>query len=414
MSESQTQRRKIDEDVDSVKAKLDTEECMELAVEAGKPRMRQLYEIFRLSRMTGQLQGHEYYYFQLYDDSQFSFEDKTRFASERFGNHLITCTNDVDWHYLSTDKFKSYCYLDAQSFPIPETQAIMYEREREFEDVPKLESIADVKRFFESEARFPLYAKPVFGIGSIGNFLIRGYENGMVRFHDDSELSLEDFYRQVEPKHAYMLQTLLTPQTDLIDVSPLISTVRLVVMYQNGQPQIIHSLWKIPSAANIADNFWRKGNMLANLDSETGRINRFIRGTGPWLENLNEHPESGIQMMDYQVPHWPEIVDMCIEGAKSFSPLRFQSWDIGLAKDGPVVVEVNSGSALGLAQLAQGRGFLTDEFLLFLDEHNCKLKRRPKLPQRKSVSRQTLAPEPKKPLPTFQSDARAEELTTSK
>lgn len=402
MTEQVTGNRKIDEDVEAVKSKLDLEVCMEMAVEAGKSRVGQVLDIFRLSKTTGRLQANEYYYFQLYDDKQFTFEEKTRFASERFGNYLITRTNDVDWHYLSVDKFKAYSHLEAQDFPIPETQAILYEKDRDFDGVPKLSNQQEFESYLKSDARFPIYAKPVFGIGSIGNFLIRGFEDGKVLLHGDDDMEIGEFYRKVEPKHAYMLQTLLTPHQDLVDVTPHISTVRLVIMIQDGQPKIIHSLWKIPAAENIADNFWRKGNMLANVDFHTGQVNRLIRGTGPWLEELDKHPVSGIDMNGFQIPYWSDIVEMCKEGAKAFSPLRFQSWDIGLAPEGPVVVEVNSGSALGLAQLAQGKGFLTDEFLGFLSDHDCKLKRRPKLRRRAGRGSSSPVSElPKVPVPTL-------------
>ena len=59
--------------------------------------------------------------------------------------------------------------------------------------------------------------------------------------------------------------------------------------------------------------------------------------------------------------------------AQYFSGLKFQSWDIGLTDQGPVVVELNPGSSFILPQLAEGRGFLTDDFLEFLRDCGCKL-----------------------------------------
>ena len=50
-----------------------------------------------------------------------------------------------------------------------------------------------------------------------------------------------------------------------------------------------------------------------------------------------------------------------------FDKLRYQSWDIAICPDGPMVVEVNAGSAFNLSQLAAGRGILTDRFRAFLE-----------------------------------------------
>lgn len=378
--ENQTTQRKIDEDVEVVKSKLDLEECMQIACDQGKSRFSQLFEIYRLSRMSGRLSADEYYYFQLYDDKQFRFADKTRFASEKFGNHLITRCNHVDWHYKSVDKFRAYSYLQEQGFTTPTTQAVLFEGEREFAGLTKLSSMERLEKFFVTEAEFPIYFKPVYGIGSIGNFLVKAYDDGQVILHDETSLTLEDFYRQVEPKHAYLIQTLLRPHDTLLEISPRLTTVRLIIMFQDGQPKILHTLWKITAADNIADNFWRKGNMLALIDLPTGTVNHVVRGTGPFKEKIEEHPQSKIKLPGFQLPYWSEVVNTCLEGAKTWSQLKFQSWDIGLTPDRPTVVEVNSGSALGLTQLATGQGFLTDEFLYFLKENKTSLKRKPKVP----------------------------------
>jgi hypothetical protein len=50
-------------------------------------------------------------------------------------------------------------------------------------------------------------------------------------------------------------------------------------------------LLKIPAATSIADNYWRPGNLLADLDPMTGVIRRVVRGKGLELEELSKHPE---------------------------------------------------------------------------------------------------------------------------
>ena len=38
--------------------------------------------------------------------------------------------------------------------------------------------------------------------------------------------------------------------------------------------------WKIPAPHNIADNFWRPGNLLAALDRHTGEVKRVTTNVG--------------------------------------------------------------------------------------------------------------------------------------
>ena len=371
-------KRKVDEDVAIVKNKIDIDASMKEATKAGKSSIGQVIDIMRLSRTTGRLQASEYYYYQLYDDSKYTFEEKTRFASERFGDSVIKACNDVDWHFKSVDKFKAYEYLEAQGFPVPESQAIFYEKDRDFGKLPRLADPSSMRDWLKNDAKFPFYAKPVFGIGSIGNFYVTKFVDDHVILMDGTSLALDEFYEQVDPSHPYLIQTVLHSHEKVTEISPRLSTVRIILYWRDGHPQVLHSLWKITAAESIADNYWRKGNMLAHVDSETGRINRVVSGTGPWLQVHQTHPVSGQSLIGWKLPFWPEIIDMCIEGAKTFSPLRFQSWDIGLAEQGPIAVEVNSGSAMSLPQLATGKGFLTDDFLDFLSNFDYKFKRLPK------------------------------------
>ena len=141
----------------------------------------------------------------------------------------------------------------------------------------------------------------------------------------------------------------------------------MILIIEDDQPEIIETIWKIPTGANVADNFWRAGNMLAAVDGDTGQVRRVIRGFGPDLEELDHHPDSGKPLKGLVLPNWDDLRTQCLEFAMVFDKLRYQSWDIAICPDGPMVVEVNAGSAFNLSQLAAGRGILTDRFRAFLE-----------------------------------------------
>src|SRR3546814_20915873 len=87
---------------------------------------------------------------------------------------------------------------------------------------------------------------------------------------------------------------------------------------------------KIPAGANIADNFWRAGNMLANIDPEHGTILRVLRGTGPGMEEFQQHPATGQPLVGTRLPHWQELRRVSDACARLFAPVRHQSPDIAL------------------------------------------------------------------------------------
>ncbi len=58
------------------------------------------------------------------------------------------------------------------------------------------------------------------------------------------------------------------------------------------------------------------------------------------------------------MPGWADVVALAERAALTFPAVRTQSWDVALTHRGPVLLEVNWGGDLNLAQLAYGRGIL--------------------------------------------------------
>ena len=68
-----------------------------------------------------------------------------------------------------------------------------------------------------------------------------------------------------------------------------------------------------------------------------------------------------------------EIARTC---SQVFAPIRYQSMDVAITPNGPKLIEINTGGAFDLPQLASGCGFLTDEVLHFFTDCGVKLGRR--------------------------------------
>jgi 2-phospho-L-lactate transferase/gluconeogenesis factor (CofD/UPF0052 family) len=64
----------------------------------------------------------------------------------------------------------------------------------------------------------------------------------------------------------------LLPHPALQGITSGTPTVRVIVILEDGRPEILHTIWKIPAAGNVADNFWRPGNLLADIDAATGTV----------------------------------------------------------------------------------------------------------------------------------------------
>jgi hypothetical protein len=79
------------------------------------------------------------------------------------------------------------------------------------------------------------------------------------------------------------------------------------------------------------------------------------------------HPDTGVELMEFQLPDWAIVRDLCLKVAMVFPNLRMQAFDIASSDRGPVVIEVNVGGDYNLPQLATGQGMLTPHFLKFFE-----------------------------------------------
>ena len=165
----------------------------------------------------------------------------------------------------------------------------------------------------------------------------------------------------------FLLQRALRPHAELQGIMPgaCLGTVRLVTIQVRGQIDIVFGCLKIPVGNNIADNFLagKSGNLLAEIDLETGRV---WRAFGPDMQYPGvicerfQHPDSGIELPGYQFPHWGELVAAVKAGSSAFHELKTIGWDAALTEQGACLIEANSRYDCDLLQVATDRGLKGD------------------------------------------------------
>jgi len=356
---------------------IDVLACLRLARRLkGKPYASQFAEILRLGLGDGHLSAKDYFYYQLYDDERHSPEEKARFLSESITRRVAEACCDIRCWGASEDKILAYTLLAATGAPIPETQAVFSSVGRQFGKVPRLTGTIDLEGFLARQARFPLFCKPIGGLGSFGACMLRAREGDRIEAARGEWFTIPDLAQRLDEGGGYLLQTVLEHHPALRPICEAVATVRIIILVEQGRPEVLHTIWKIPAAGNFADNFWRGGNLLADIDPESGTVRRVVRGIGPNLEEVATHPDTGGRLLGLALPYWKAIVDLALTCAPIFAMLRYQSWDIAICPEGPVIVEVNTGSAFTLPQLATGRGMLSDRFAAFLTACGYRLKGR--------------------------------------
>jgi len=328
-------------------------------------------EFWRLHRGRGKLSIAEYFDYGLYDSERFSERDKDRFLSESIHWNLTADCCDMSWRALTEDKWLSAFFLAGAGVRVPETLAILDRSLRTYVGVEKIATADRLKSFLTTQASLPIFGKHLRGIGSFGVFMITGADEEAIHLANEKPLSYEAFFEDFVGTHSYVLQRVVRNHAFFEKYTPNTVTIRIVNILTDDGVKTPFALLKMPSQRNIADNFWREGNLICNLDVATGEILRAVAKTSSDAQQITEHPETGNALIGEVVPLWPEITAMNLRCATLFAPVRYQSLDVAIEQDGPVVVEINTGSAFDLPQLASGAGFLTDDITAFFRSCGC-------------------------------------------
>ncbi len=338
--------------------------------ETGKPVFAQAREMLVLRRGLGGITPQEYIANRLFDDACFTMADKRAFLGV-VGEHAVDriCNADHRWRAPVRDKIVFAAMMRGLGFPVPELIAFHHARRRCFmgEDLKTREDLLAFLRRLDR----PVFGKPLGGRWSLGAASLEGYDaaRDAVRTLGGSSIGVEALADQIAgfAAEGYLFQERLIPHPTLAEIcGPAVGTVRLLTAMTKDGPELMAAVWKVIGGGNIADNFWRKGNMLAAIDGESGAVTRVASGLGHEAVTHETHPDSGLPLPGLALPHWQEARALCLSAATALAGLRLIGWDIALTGNGPVIVEANTLPAFNLHQIATGRGLHEGRFAAFV------------------------------------------------
>jgi len=272
--------------------------------------------------------------------------------------------NDRAWYAVVDDKLLFQQAMAGAGLPVPALRAIIHPS-RDCDGAQALRSAADVVGFFSDPSVYPWFAKPIDGKYSLdvvsGERLDVGTDT-IVGHRGDAQ-RIPDLLAQIETHPGFLIQERLRPPAELVaQFGDHLWSIRLLVLLTPEEPRISRAVTKIAAGDNIADNYWRPGNLLGAINPVTGRICRTVTGSGEALVVDPSHPDTGEPITGTVLPDWPALLGLAKRAAANLPGVRTQAWDIAVTDRGPVLLEVNFGGDLNLAQLAWGRGMLDPEF----------------------------------------------------
>lgn len=352
--------------------------------QTGKGRLDQMREILALRRLGGRCGVSDYYWHKLYDDSYLEGRGAKDFLGWRMQPAFNMALNPRSAVLPAWDKLTFAQIAFASGLPTAPIRAFFHPAAKMSSVLgPHLNSRLAVGKFLRSAANYPLFGKPAFSQQSYGSAYLTSYDRATdcLVLIDGNTIPVEHFlerlertvdYRYHKPECGYLFQPPLTlaPEIRALTNWPAICGVRVVCLNGLEGAKPIRAAWKVTMPPNHMDNFGMgdHGNLLADVDLETGAVSKVIRGFWPESEIFARHPESGQSFDRFCLPGWDRLLDTCRLGGSVFPLMKIHHWDFAFTDHGPVIMELND---LGGTQIAQmhGRGLLTKETRDFLKRY---------------------------------------------
>ena len=137
--------------------------------------------------------------------------------------------------------------------------------------------------------------------------------------------------------------------------SDTINTIRVITMNSSGKGStIVGASIRFGRMGGYVDNL-AQGGVSVNLDTDTGVL--FDYGMREYdLTKYYEHPDTKIKFAKVVIPQWSKIKELIAHVSSLLPPFREIGWDIALTLDGPVIVELNTGTGVYSVQMGPEYG----------------------------------------------------------
>ena len=344
---------------------------LRMVAETKQSPLRIMRDYVGLSFGPGRVSFKDYTQLRLFDEEFWAGADRRAVIGQHRGVEIHQQVNfRHEWWGLFDNKIAMASYLAAYGFPtIPVLAAYCPNLGTKAAQVAR--NAEELRRVLMDEANYPMFGKPVEGLQSLGSVGLRRYvpQSGCLETTDGRVIALDAFVADIVRLYAdgYVLQKFAAPHAAIRALcGERLPTIRIVTLNPESGPKVFRACWKVPAGANVADNYWRDGNLLAQLDLVQGTVKRVVSGAGLGLAHHIVHPDTKIHMIGFRIPHWDAMVATVTEAARLMRHVPLIGWDVAALEDGPVIVEMNERPDFFLPQLADARGVLDAELTDFL------------------------------------------------
>lgn len=340
------------------------------ARKSGRSVMRIQREFNKMAKSHSRLNFVEYIRNGLYRYDDYTDEQRAAYISnDRHWEFTHEC-NNRGWTGVAEDKVLASMLLSAGDIPVPPILGVIDTSARIYPGLEKIDTSEKLRDLVYANQDRGLFGKIVEGMVSFGAFRIEYADATHLMCTGHAPMTYDKFMSDFVGDNAYVLQHVLINHPEIAPYASALATVRMINLVSDDGIFCPQAIIKLPQGSNIADAFWRSGNLASEVDVETGVILSIAEREVQEVKFHGEHPVTD-GLMGLRLPFWKQLRDLNARAAQLFAPIRYQSTDIAITPDGPVIVELNYGGGFDLPQYASGRGMLTPEVRAFFEKNGC-------------------------------------------
>lgn len=195
-----------------------------------------------------------------------------------------------------------------------------------------------------------IFVKPTDGCGGEDIVVLKCSDNKLYF----GELEVTDLHRlKLNPSRTYIVQHAIKQASQLQAINGTsVNTLRVIVKYEEGKPQIIGVILRIGRLGSDVDNSHMGGISIA-VDAETGMFADYAgreHGGGKFYE----HPDNGYKFKGNGIDNWPEVRKQILQTVGTVNQANLLGWDIVLTDNGVYAIEFNLGFGIEHAQIMLG------------------------------------------------------------
>lgn len=298
-----------------------------------------------------------FYYWNAFPDTYFRFgmflkdySDKHKMKSfvPQGTYYRYSTDKDLRYHVLIDDKIIFHDLMSHYGLPVPERYFIF--RGGFFRRGADLLTDKEVDSIIKGISDERIFVKRFTGGAATGVTIFT--KKGVGLYVDkDGDVVNATMIRRKYHNQDFIFEKQLVQEPILSQFNPdTVNTIRVLTF----KDKVISAAVRFGGKGLFVDNT-AKGGVAVSLDIDTGKLQSF--GMREYdLTHYTEHPDSHLKFENIYVTQWSEVKSLVEKALKYLPYYNSVGFDVATTVNGPVIIEINTGSGVYLSQMGKEMG----------------------------------------------------------